>query len=162
MAVQTAYSTTHGFAYAGMLADLQTGNIASRLNNTAAVIPYGKGVVTGDVAGAMALPATGATANEVVGVVMYEINRAQKDTDVAGATINQDASIITDGVVYVNLLDTVLADAPVYLRLGATDTGDFSGIAGTGVTEGLLIPTAKFLDAGDAGDLVRIKLTIGG
>ena len=162
MSVQTNYSIAHGFAYAGMLADLQTNNIVSRLNNTAAVIPYGKGVVTGDVAGAMDLPAPGSLLPNFIGVVMYEINRAQKDTDVAGATINQDASIITDGVGWVKVLVDGAIDDPVFLRIGATDTGDFSNIVGAAATLGLEITDAKFLDAALTGELARIKLNIGG
>ncbi|MGB5803635.1 MAG: hypothetical protein WBH21_06430, partial [Vibrio anguillarum] len=62
----------------------------------------------------------------------------------------------------VTVLDTVAKDAPVYLRVGATGAGDFSGIVGTGATLGVLIAGAKFLTAGDAGDLVKISLGLGG
>jgi len=71
-------------------------------------------------------------------------------------------TVVTTGPIWVRVLDTVVADAPVYLRVGATDAGDFSGIAGTGATAGVLIPNAKFLTGGDAGDLVKISLVVGG
>lgn len=161
MTVQTTYGIDHGVAYAGMVADQQLNNAVSRLNKTAAIIIYGVGVVS-DGENGMKLGTAGAVADDFVGVVMYEINRAQADGDPAGVPIERDGSIVTDGVIWVKVLDTVAVDAPVYLRIGATGQGEFSGIAGAGATEGLLLPNAKFLSAGDAGDLVRIKLNIGG
>jgi hypothetical protein len=161
MSVQTTYSIEHGKAYAGTPADLQTKNTVSRVNATLATIPWGKGVVSDGEYG-MQLGASGATADEFVGVIQFELNRATADGEVSGVPVERDGTVLTDGVIWVRVLDTVAVDAPVYLRVGATDQGDFSGIAGAGLTEGLLLPNAKFLSAGDAGDLVRIKLTIGG
>lgn len=161
MPVQTSYSTTHGAAYAGMVMTMQPHNTVSRLNKGAAVIPYGSAVFTDGENGAK-LP-TGADAVETFnGVVMYEINRAQADGDVGGGVPGYDMTVVTHGDVWVNVLDTVAKDAPVYARIGSTGAGEFSGIVGTGVTLGVLIPGAKFLTGGDAGDLVKISLGLGG
>lgn len=163
MSVQTTYSTEHAVAYAGMKADAQLCNVVSKLNKTGATIAYGLGVVSDGEDGAK-LPTNTSTGAEFIGVVMYETNRAQADGAVAGIPQDRDGSVITQGVVWVEVLDTVAKDAPVYLRVGATGNGKFSGVAGTdgGADEGQLITNAKFLTGGDAGDLVKISLGIGG
>lgn len=163
MSVQTGpYSTTHNAAYAGMPVDQQVRNAISKLNNTVAVIPFGKGVVTGDVDEAMALPGAGSVLKEFTGVVQYEINRAQQDGDVAGAVINHDGTVITKGVVWVVAAATVVKDDPAFLRVGATNLGDFSNAAGTGVTLSIALTDSKFLTPGGVGDLVQLSLGMGG
>ena len=160
MAVLGGNSIDHGVAYAGQVADLQLRNAVSKLNKTDASIAYGKGVVTDDEESAK-LPVPASTAAEFNGVVKYELNRARQDGE-SGAPDNFDMTVVTEGVIWVKVLDTVAKDAPVYLRVGATDAGDFSGIVGTGDTLGVLLPNTKFLTGGDAGDLVKISLGLGG
>lgn len=153
-------SIDHGVAYAGQVADLQLCNAVSKLNKTGASIAYGKGVVTDDEQSAK-LPEAGSTAAEFNGVVKYELNRARQDGE-SGAPDGYDMTVVTTGPIWVTVLDTVAKDAPVYLRVGSTGTGDFSGVEGTGATLGVLLPNAKFLTSGDAGDLVKISLGLGG
>lgn len=160
MPVQGGNAIDHGVAYAGMVADLQRCNAVSKLNKDTLGIDYGKGVVTDGEDGAK-LPLSNSTANQFVGVVKYELNRARTSTE-TGATAGYDMTVVTHGVIWVNVLDTVAKDAPVYLRVGATDAGDFSGIEGAAATLGVLLPDAKFLTGGDAGDLVKISLGLGG
>lgn len=160
MAVLGGNSIDHGVAYAGQVADLQLRNAVSKLNKTGASIAYGKGVVTDDEESAK-LPVPASTAAQFNGVVKYELNRARQDGE-SGAPDNYDMTVVTEGVIWVKVLDTVAKDAPVYLRVGATDAGDFSGIVGTGDTLGVLLPNTKFLTGGDAGDLVKISLGLGG
>lgn len=160
MAVLGGNAIDHGVAYAGQVADLQLCNVVSKLNQSGSSIAYGKGVVTADEQSAE-LPTGSSTAAEFNGVVKYELNRARQDNE-SGAPTGYDMSVVTKGVVWVKVLDTVAKDAPVYLRVGATGAGDFSGVVGTGVTLGVLIPNAKFLTGGDAGDLVKISLGLGG
>ena len=150
----------HGVAYAGQVADLQLCNKISKLNQSGASIAYGKGLVTDDEESAE-LPSSSSTAAQFNGVVVYELNRARQDSE-SGAPDGYDMTLLTEGVIWVNVLDTAAKDAPVYLRVGATDTGDFSGIVGTGATLGVLVPNAKFLTGGGAGDLVKISLGLGG
>ena len=161
MSVQTTYGIEHGAAYAGMVADLQLCNTVSKVNKGASTIAYGLGLVTDGETGAK-VPVPASTAAQFVGVAQYELNRAQADGADAGIPVDRDGSIVTHGVVWVEVLDTVAKDAPVYLRVGATSPGKFSGIVGTGATLGVLIAGAKFLTGGDAGDLVKISLGIGG
>ena len=161
MAVSGGATIDHGLAYAGMVADAQRYNGVSKLNlSTTVYIPYGAGVVTDTEQGAK-LPVAGSTAAQFVGVNKYELNRARVD-GATGALPLYDMTIITQGVIYVTVLDTVVKDAPVYLRVGATGNSQFSGIVGTGATLGVLIAGAKFITGGTAGNLVKISLGLGG
>lgn len=161
MAVQTSYNLDHGQAYEGMVADQQLLNTISKLNKGASNIPFGLAIVTDGEDGGK-LPVGGDTAAQFNGVAMRELNRAIEDGDTLGAVAGNDFTVITEGVVWVTALDTVAKDAPVYMRIGATSIGGFSGIVGTGVTLGVLLPNVKFLTGGDAGDLVKISLGLGG
>lgn len=160
MAVIGGNTIDHGVAYAGQVADLQLRNKISKLNQTGASIAYGKGLVTEDEQSAQ-LPVPASTAAEFNGVLVYELNRARQDGE-TGAPDGYDMTLLTEGVIWVKVLDTVAKDDPAYLRVGATGAGDFSGIVGTGATLGVLLPNAKFLTAGDAGDLVKLSLGLGG
>lgn len=162
MTIQGGYTINHNAAFAGMVADGQLCNTVSRLNKSTTVyIPYGSGVVTDGEDGAK-LPESGSTAAQFNGVVKYELNRAHTDASPDGALPLYDMTVITEGTVYVKVLDTVAKDADVYLRVGATGNGEFSGVAGSGATLGVQITRAKFLTGGDAGDLVKISLGLGG
>lgn len=161
MAVQGGYTINHRAALAGMVADGQLCNTVSKLNKSDTVyIPWGSGVVSDGENGAE-LPGSSSTAAEFNGVVKYELNRAHAD-GTSGAIPLYDMTVVTTGAIWVNALDTVDKDDAVYLRVGATGAGSFSGIAGTGATAGVLVPNAKFLTGGEAGDLVKISLVVGG
>ncbi len=161
MSVQGGNAIDHGFAYAGMVADLQLCNGVSKLNKGTENIPYGSGVVTDGEDGAK-LPVPASTPSEFVGVAKYELNRAHLDSAPNGATPLFDMTVVTFGVIWVKVLDTVAKDDAVYLRVGTTGNGEFSGVVGTAATLGILVPNARFLTAGDAGDLVKISLGLGG
>ena len=161
MSVQTSYGISHLAAIAGMVMTMQPFNTVSRVNKGTSTIPYGLGVFTDGETGAK-LPTGTDLAAAFNGVVMYELNRAQADGDVAGATAKQDFTVVTHGDVWVETLDTVAKDDAVYVRVGSTGAGKFSGVIGAGVTLGRLIPNAKFLTGGVAGDLVKISLGLGG
>lgn len=161
MTVQTTYSIDHNEAYAGMKADQQAYNTVSKVNKGAVNIPFGKAIVTdGENGGKIAVGAS--VAADFNGVAMRELNRAIADGDSLGAVPDRDFSVLTHGVIWVTVLDTVAKDAPVYMRVGATGIGDFSGIVGTGVTLGVLLPDVKFITGGDAGELVKISIGVGG
>lgn len=161
MSVQTTYAIDHGDRYVGMLVDGQLVNKVSRLNKSGVTIPYGKFVVS-DGVGAAELPSASSTAAQLNGVVLRELNRAYADSATFGAPDKRDMTVVTKGVIYVTVLDTVTQDAPVYARVGATNPGDVSGVIGTGATLGVLVPNTKFLEAGEAGDIVAISIGLGG
>ena len=161
MPVQNSYGVYHDQAYAGMVADGQLGNAISKLNGDTVTIPYGKGVVS-DGENSSKLPVSGSVVAEFNGVAIRELNRAYADGDTFGAPKDMDMSVLTQGVIWVTALVTVVKDEPVFLRVGATDPGDFSNIASSGATLGVAIDGAKFLTGGGAGDLVKISLGMGG
>ena len=160
MAVLGGNAIDHGVAYAGQVTSLQLCNAVSKLNKGTAGIAYGKGVVTDGEDGAK-LPVPASTAEQFNGVVKYELNRARTATE-SGAVAKYDMTVVTHGEIWVKVLDTVAKDAPVYLRVGATGAGDFSGIVGATDTLGVLLPDVKFTSGGGAGDLVKISIGLGG
>ena len=162
MTVQTSYSINHGEAYAGMPADLQLCNTVSKLNDSGATIEYGKAVATDTDAGKSRLVATGDTALDFNGIAMRELNRAYADAETFGAPDGRDMTVVSEGIVWVKAAETVAVDDQAYFRVGATNQGDFSNAAGTGVTESILIPGAKFITGGATGELVKVSLGLGG
>lgn len=159
--VQASYNLNHGNAWAGMVADDQLANIVSKLNTDTATIAYGKGVVADGENGAK-LPATGAVAANFVGVAVRELNRSYAAADTFGAPVKKDYSVMTVGVIWVKVLEAVAARDAAYLRIGSTSPGDFCKTAGTGATESIAIPGAKFLTAASAGGLAKISFVVGG
>lgn len=155
----TSYSTTHGAAYAGMLADQQLYNTVSKLNkSTTVTIPFGRGVVTDGDDGAK-LPVPGSTAAQFVGITMRELTRAYREGDVFGAVPIRDFAVITQGVVWVPAAVTVAKDDPVYMVLA---DGTFSNVIGTGATLAVLVNNAKWVSSAATGVLAKISLGIGG
>jgi hypothetical protein len=155
----TSYSTTHGAAYAGMLADQQLYNTVSKLNkSTTVTIPFGRGVVTDGDDGAK-LPVSGSTAAQFVGITMRELTRAYREGDVFGAIPVRDFAVITQGVVWVPAAVTVVKDDPVYMVLA---DGTFSNVIGTGATLAVLLKDAKWVSSAATGVLAKISLGIGG
>lgn len=159
--VQASYDLNHGPAWAGMVADDQLANIISKLNTDAGTIAYGKGVVA-DGEGGAKLPATGATAANFVGVAVRELNRAYTASDIFGAVVKKDFSVMTVGVIWVKVLEAVVARDPAFLRIGSTGTGDFCKTAGSAATESIAIPGAKFLTSASAGGLAKVSFVVGG
>lgn len=155
----TSYSTTHGAAYAGMLADQQLYNTVSKLNkSTTVTIPFGRGVVTDGDDGAK-LPVPGSTAAQFVGITMRELTRAYREGDVFGAVPVRDFAVINQGVVWVPAAVTVAKDDPVYMVLA---DGTFSNVIGTGATLAVLVNNAKWVSGAATGVLAKISLGIGG
>ncbi|MCW6550341.1 hypothetical protein NFB56_16000 [Yersinia ruckeri] len=161
----TSYSTTHGAAYAGMLADQQVYNTVSRLNKSSTVtIPFGYGVVSDGDNGAR-LPVAGSLNENLVGITMRELTRAYREGDVFGAVPERDFAVITRGVVYVTATVTVTKDQPVYLIVGdgtGTNQGKFSNVVGAGANLGILVVGAKWVTSAAAGALAQISLSLGG
>lgn len=163
MVVQNSYSIDHGEAYAGMTADVQLANYVTGLNTDSVVIPYGKGVVSDGTEQGMILPVPASTAALFRGVVKRELNRVTPDGATFGVPVERDGSIQTTGAIWVLAAeDGIAKDDPVFLRVGATNPGDFANDVGTGATLSVAIPGAKFLTGGDEGELVKISLVVGG
>ena len=165
MSVQTSYSIAHAVAIAGMAMTLESFNTISKLNKGANVIPYGLGVVTDGDNGAK-LPVSGSLATQFNGIVMYELNRAQADGDVAGAVAGKDFTVITHGEVWVTAdLQVAKDDAVWFIVSNGTGTkqGLFSNVIGATATLAVLIPGAKWTTSTTgATQLAKISLGIGG
>lgn len=166
MSVQNSYGIDHNKAYAGMVADQQLLNTVSRLNNTAAIIPYGRAVVTGSVEGAIKLPDNASTAAELNGVAMYELNRAYQDGEEIGAVVGQDTTVATVTCIWVEVVEAVVKDDPAFFVIGDgnpnTDLGKFSNVAGAALKAAVAIPAAKFVSAAAAGELAKVSISLGG
>ena len=161
MAVQTTYSEYHAAKYAGQVNQLNPYDSVSRLNGTGDSIPFGYGVVTSGTDGA-ALPTNTDTALTFVGVAMRELNRAFESGETFGAKDGQDFTVVTEGRVAVVAGATVAKDDPVYLIIGDGTTpnallGKFSNVVGSTTSTGVLIPDAKFEEAGTDGDATWVK-----
>lgn len=159
--VQATYGLSHGPAFVGMVADGQLMNAVSKLNTDTATIAYGKAVFADGETGAK-LPTSTSTAVQFVGVAIRELNRAYTMTDTFGAVIDKEFSVLTAGVIWVKAAEAVTARGDVFVRVGATGTGDFAAAAGSDATAAVQIPGAKYLTSGAAGALVKVSFVVGG
>ncbi|AFZ77576.1 virion structural protein [Klebsiella phage JD001] len=157
----TSYGLNHDAAFTGMVADGQVANIVSKINDDTATVAYGKGVVRSGEKGFKAATAV-STAGNFVGVLVRELNRSYADGATFGAPIDRPASVLTAGVIWVTVAEDVAVGDAAYLRVGATQTGDFAKAAGSEATLSVAIPGAKFLTAATAGGLAKLSLVVGG
>lgn len=165
MAVIGGNAIDHGFAYAGMVVDNQIENAISKLNKSVTTsIGFGFGVVTDGDDGATT-PNSSSTAEQFVGIVKRELNRAVLDGETQSDNRQRDMTIVTHGVVYVAPLVDVTKDDPVYLVISdgtGTDQGKFSNVEGTGASFAVQITGAKWTSSATAGNLAKLSLGLGG
>lgn len=157
----TSYGLNHDAAFTGMVADGQVANIVSKINDDTVTVAYGKGVVRSGEKGFKAAT-SGSTANDFVGVLVRELNRSYADGATFGAPVDRPASVLTAGVIWVTVAEDVAVGDAAFLRVGATQTGNFAKAAGSVATLSVAIPGAKFLTAATAGGLAKLSLVVGG
>lgn len=157
----TSYGLNHDAAFTGMVADGQVANIVSKINDDTVTVAYGKGVVRSGEKGFKAAT-SGSTANDFVGVLVRELNRSYADGATFGAPVDRPASVLTAGVIWVTVAEDVAVGDAAFLRVGATQTGNFAKVAGSAATLSVAIPGAKFLTAATAGGLAKLSLVVGG
>lgn len=157
----TSYGLNHDAAFTGMVADGQVANIVSKINDDTVTVAYGKGVVRSGEKGFKATT-SGSTANDFVGVLVRELNRSYADGATFGASVDRPASVLTAGVIWVTVAEDVAVGDAAFLRVGATQTGNFAKAAGSAATLSVAIPGAKFLTAATAGGLAKLSLVVGG
>lgn len=160
MAIQGGNAINHQAAYKGMKADGQLGNVVSRLNKGDDNIGYGLGVFS-DGADGMKLGESGASANDFVGVVLRELNRAYTMGEDFGAKSKMEGSVLTDGVIWVTAAEDVTLNAPAFVRVGSDNRGNFAATAGSANTEAVALEGVRFLDNATAGSLVKISVHLG-
>lgn len=151
----------HGKAYAGMVADGQLKNRVSGLV-TGANIPFGYAAVRGANEGEVVAPTAASTSADFVGVAVYELNRAYTEGEVFGAPVDRDATLMTMGVIWVEAATNVAIGESAFMGVGATVAGKWANAAGTGDTAAVEISGTKFLSAGQAGELVKLSVVVGG
>lgn len=160
---QTSYSLQHAKAVAGMVADAQASNTISKVNKSAQTLQYGRFVARAGDDGMNPLLAN-STATDVLGVLRYEVNRAQGVTgDVVGVPVDRDGAVLTMGTIWVESIGTVAAGSPVYAVVAqGDDTGKAAGAAGSGDTLAVAVTGAIFAEAAVAGQLAKVSLKVGG
>lgn len=160
MSILGKVELNHAAAYPGMVADLQLANRVSKLNATTATIPAGAAVQADTTPGSVKPAASGGT---VIGIVVRELVDVTLPGSVVGINPAATGTVLTDGVIWVPAYEAVTVGGDVYAGVGATVKGFYCAAAGSAGTEAVKIEGAKYLDAATAkGQLVRIKLTIGG
>jgi len=132
-------------AFNGMIANTEPNVLISREVQTAA-IGFGK-VVKQGTADKQVIAAS-AAADVVRGITV----RDQSATADAFA-VGESALVMTKGVIWVTAFDTVVAGAPVYMRVTG-GSGKFTDTS----TDNLAIPGAIFETSGAADALVAIRL----
>ena len=157
----TSYGLNHDAAFTGMVADGQVANIVSKINDDTATVAYGKGVVRNGEKGFLAATSTSVAA-DFVGVLVRELNRSYADGATFGAPVDRPASVLTAGVIWVTVATAVAVGDAAYLRVGATQTGDFAKAVGSEDTASVAITGAKFLTAATTGGLAKLSLVVGG
>lgn len=160
MSITAQVRLVHGAAYEGMVADLQLANRISCLNGSPIVIPAGV-TVQRETDGSVKQLTTG---GKPVGILVRElVDVTDNPQGTLGLNPGKTGTVLTDGVIWVKASGAVAVGADVYSGVGSSNKGMYGSEAGSGVTEAIQIPNAKFIDgASEMGQLVRIKLTIGG
>ena len=160
------YDINHAKYIAGMVADGEVNNNISKVNVSAQTLQYGRFVARSGDTGMN--PLVGATtAANILGVLRYELNRAQGITgNVAGVPPDFDGTVLTMGAVAVESITTAVAGAPVFVVVGdgsnAANVGKVANAAGTGANTAIAFPGAIYAEAATAGGLVKITLKVGG
>lgn len=160
---QTAYTINHDKAIAGMVADGEVNNTISKVNKSAQVLQYGRFVARAGDDGMNPLAADTTAAN-VLGVLRYEVNRAQGlQAAVAGVPSDRDGSVLTMGTVYVETIAAVTAGAPVFAVVAQNaNTGKAAGAVGADATLAVAVTGATFAESAASGKLVKVSLKVGG
>lgn len=148
MPVQTNYNTQIAAAYEGMIANTEPNVLISRTVEGAA-IGFGKAVKQGTADNGIA--AATAAADVVRGITVRDQSVDPSSPD--ATPVGGSALVMTKGVVWVTAFDTVVAGAPVYMRV-AGGSARFTDTS----TDNLAIPGAVFDSSGGAGALVKIRL----
>lgn len=160
---QTPYTINHAKGLPGMVADGEVNNTISKVNASAQVLQYGRFVARSGNEGMMPL-AEATTAQNVLGVLRYEVNRAQGlQANVAGVPSDRDGSVLTMGAIYVETIAAVTAGAPVFTVVAqGNDTGKASAAVGATTTLSVAVTGATFAESATAGQLVKISMKVGG
>lgn len=132
------YDTQHGVGFAGMLAESQIKDVASKVVTTAAV-PFGRAVRAGATDGSVRLGGTG----------FEGIALADKSRESDSYAVGEVAGVLRKGTVWVVASTNVTPANPVTFTAA-------TGVIGAGLA--ITIAGAKFETTATAGNLVRVYL----
>lgn len=163
---QGPYTIDHTRYVAGMVADGEVNNTISKVNDSAQVLQYGRFVARAGDNGMMPLVAA-TTAGNILGVLRYELNRAQGgQASVVGVPSDRDGSVLTMGAVAVETITVATSGSPVFVVVGDgtndANVGKVANAAGTGANTAIALPGAVFTEAATANSLTKISIKIGG
>lgn len=149
MAVQTSYSARMPAATAGLVADMQTARIDTRICETAAGIGFGLAVGRGSADNGAVLGSSAAT--DFLGISVRDVTLMNADGDEYARYSNM--AVMSEGTIWVTVGgDVVDGDIVTY----SSTTGVLSSIAADG--SNFAITGARFLDTVSSGGLARVRL----
>lgn len=166
MAIQTSVVDSMAPALAGSRGALGPERVLSRRNEEASKVPFGLAVTQGTADDQFELP--DASGDLILGVLVRSDDQKLYDqSGAAGVDADCMGSVMSQGVVYVEVEDAVVAGAKPFVRFSAgatltqlgsfrSDNGDEAG------AKAVVLNGARFLDSGSAGDLVRIEINLPG
>lgn len=142
----------HKKAKKGLLGDTRKVDTIRCMNGTEDTIPYGVGVVRNENA-EITMPTATSTAADFGGVTLLEYNRDA----VGGIPVRRDATLLSKGSIYVELLEDVEFDDDVYWRVGETGNGNFCKSAGEGETLSVKL-NYKYKYSAKSGEIIKLEL----
>lgn len=150
MTVQSAtdYSEIHDPGFKGQIADENDATVMSGVAE--GDIPVGIAVVRGTAnTRGVKVPTAGGPFR---GVVVRNLHQLEDEaTGVLEIQDGNEAPLLTRGTIFVELSETVVVDGAVFVE-------DVGGLFRDDATGGTAIVGATYLDAGVAGDIVRIRI----
>ena len=146
------FQTSYDIGFEGGLKYAPKSRIMSGVNKGATPIKFGRFVaLKGD--GVENLDGSTESAT-VVGVAIREVATENNANKVAEYEVGHVVSYVTDDIVYMVAKSAVTQGAPVHVFKQTGEVGTVTATSGGGA-----IPVdAVFLEAGDAGDLVAVKV----
>jgi hypothetical protein len=148
-AVQTAYSENIRKAVAGMIANMTTYNIDTRINETEAGIGFGLAVGKGTADKGAVI---GGAANTFLGVTVRDVTLVEEDEDKYPHRSNM--AVLTMGDIWVTVGGNVADGENVTFN---TTTGVLSSIAADG--SNIAITGARWMTTALSGELAVLRLT---
>ena len=144
----TAYTETHEPGFKGQVADENDATVMSGL--ASGDIPVGIAVVRGTAATReVIVPTAGGVFRGVVVRNLHQLEDAT--TGVLEVQDGNEVPLLTRGIIFVELTDTVVVDGAVFVN-------DVGGNFRSDATAATAIVGATYLDAGVSGDIVRIRI----
>lgn len=157
---QTNYQVYMDRGFEGEVITAEPTHIRTGFNTSGATIPFGRIVVKGT--GDKDCVLAAATGGIVQGVATKtEVHEKDYTTGIAAYLPKREMNILQKGTVLMQVEGTVTAGGAVYFRHTANGSpATFEGIgkvrANADTAKADLLAGAKFLEAGVAGDLVRV------